>query len=131
MRIVAANTTHAPAGLKVTDLLGIYKGTITTWNQIPGNAGGSTATIHPFLPPSDSAINKALINDLTVANGGSFTLAPSVVTVEQNDPIPITRTIPTRSRRSHSDASTCGTPRAGTSRTRTPPSPAARPSAPA
>ena len=89
MRIVAANTTHAPAGLKVTDLLGIYKGTITTWNQIPGNAGGSTATIHPFLPPSDSAINKALINDLTVANGGSFTLAPSVVTVEQNDPVPI------------------------------------------
>ena len=71
VKIVASNTTNAPAGLTRAQLLGIYKGTYTAWNQIPGNAGGSAATIKPYIPPADSAINKALINELTIQNGGA------------------------------------------------------------
>jgi ABC-type phosphate transport system substrate-binding protein len=89
VKIVASNTTNAPAGLTRAQLLGIYKGTYTAWNQIPGNAGGSSATIHPFIPPADSAINKALVNELTIENGGPFTLAAGVQFVEQNDPVPL------------------------------------------
>ena len=45
---------NAPANLTTGDLIGIYNCTITKWNQIPGNAGGSTATIRAFLPQPDS-----------------------------------------------------------------------------
>jgi len=83
--------TNAPSGLSAQELLGIYTGTITTWNQLPGNSGGSTATIVPLLPPSGSAINKTFLADLKTANGGnSVTLSSSVKTVEQNDPSTIT-----------------------------------------
>lgn len=86
VEIAAANVTNAPNGLTINDLLNIYTGNYTTWNQIPGNSGGSTATIIPGLPPSTSAINSALLNALKAANGGvAPTLSASVVTVEQND----------------------------------------------
>ena len=91
VQIAADSTTNAPSGLSVADLLGIYKGTYTTWNQIPGNSGGSTATIVPELPPSTSAIYKTFLADLTTANGGTKpALSSSVITVEQNDPSAIT-----------------------------------------
>ena len=47
------STTNAPAGgLSVAELLGIYTGIYTTWNQLPGNSSGSTDTIIPVIPPS-------------------------------------------------------------------------------
>jgi hypothetical protein len=83
--------TNAPAGLSPADLLGIYTGTITKWNQIPGNGSGSTDTIIPLLPPTGSSINKTFIADLTTANGGNApVLSASVKSVEQNDPSAIT-----------------------------------------
>jgi hypothetical protein len=83
--------TNAPAGLSVADLLKIYTGVYTTWNQIPGNSGGSTDTIVPLIPPSGSSIYKTFIADLTTANGGTApSLSTSVKTVEQNDPTAIT-----------------------------------------
>jgi ABC-type phosphate transport system substrate-binding protein len=46
---------HIPAGgLTTADLTGIYNCTITKWNQIPGNSGGSTATIAAMLPQNGS-----------------------------------------------------------------------------
>jgi ABC-type phosphate transport system substrate-binding protein len=91
LEIAVANTTNAPANLTVSDLLGIYKGTITTWNQIPGNEAGSTETIVPLIPPSTSVINTTLLADLKAANGGTtVTLASNVAIVEQNDPAAIT-----------------------------------------
>ena len=92
VQIAAASTTHAPTGLSIAELLGIYKGTYTKWNQLPNNSGGSTATIIPELPPSTSSITKTFVADLKTANGGTApTLAnPNIVTVEQNDPTSIT-----------------------------------------
>lgn len=87
---VDSTSTNAPAGLSTTDLLGIYNGTYTKWNQIPGNSGGSSATIIPEIPPLTSSIYKTFIASLTAANKGTFTLGGDVVTVEQNDPTAIT-----------------------------------------
>ncbi len=88
---VDSASTNAPAGLNAADLLDIYTGADTKWNQLPGNSGGSTDTILPLIPPSSSSIYKTLIADLTAANGGTApTLSPSVKTVEQNDPTAIT-----------------------------------------
>ena len=83
--------TNAPAGLSAAELLGIYTGTYTTWNQLPGNSGGSSAAIIPLIPPSGSSIYKTFLADLKTANGNvTPTLSASVKTVEQNDPTAIT-----------------------------------------
>jgi hypothetical protein len=83
--------TNAPAGLSAAELLGIYTGTYTAWNQLPGNSGGSSAAILPLIPPSGSSIYKTFLADLKTANGNvTPTLAASVKTVEQNDPTAIT-----------------------------------------
>jgi ABC-type phosphate transport system substrate-binding protein len=92
VQIVADNTTNAPAGLSINDLVNIYDGTWTTWGQVTsGGASSSGDTIVPLLPPSGSSITKTFLADLTTAHPG-FTLAgPTVVkTVEQNDPTAIT-----------------------------------------
>jgi ABC-type phosphate transport system substrate-binding protein len=91
VQIAADNTTNAPAGLSAAELLDIYTGADTKWNQLPGNSGGSSATIIPLIPPSGSSIYKTFIADLTTANGNvAPTLSASVKTVEQNDPTAIT-----------------------------------------
>jgi ABC-type phosphate transport system substrate-binding protein len=91
VNIVADNTTNAPAGLSIAELLGIYTGVYTTWNALPDNGGGSTDTIVPLLPPSGSSVYKTFLADLKTANGNvTPTLSASVVTVEQNDPTSIT-----------------------------------------
>jgi ABC-type phosphate transport system substrate-binding protein len=91
VQIAANAVTNAPAGLSAADLLNIYTGGYTTWNQIPGNSAGSTATIIPLIPQSTSSIYKTLVADLKTANGGTApVLAADVQTVEQNDPTAIT-----------------------------------------
>jgi hypothetical protein len=91
VQFAAANGSHAPSGLSIAELLSIYTGTVTTWNQLPGNAGGSTNTIVPLIPPSSSSITKTFLADLKTANGNvAPTLSASVKTVEQNDPSAIT-----------------------------------------
>ncbi len=84
-------STDAPSGLSTAELLGIYTGAYTQWNQLPGNSGGSTNPIVALIPPSTSAIYKTFLADLTTANGGHTpAIAASVKTVEQNDPTAIT-----------------------------------------
>jgi ABC-type phosphate transport system substrate-binding protein len=91
LEIAVADVTNAPATLSTADLLGIYKGTYTHWNEIPGNSGGSTDAIIPLIPPSTSVINTTLLADLKAANGGTtVSLASNVAIVEQNDPAAIT-----------------------------------------
>lgn len=90
---VAADSaaTNAPSGLSAAELLGIYTGVYTKWNQLPGDSGGSSDAIIPEIPPSGSSIYKTFIADLKTANGGTTpTLAADVKTVEQNDPTAIT-----------------------------------------
>ena len=119
---VDSTTTDAPSGLSAAELLGIYTGTYTKWNQLPGNSGGSSDTIIPLIPPSGSSIYKTFIADLTTANGGTApTLASSVKTVEQNDPTAITGPTPPRpmpSCRSRRLDWPCGTPATSTTRPR-------------
>jgi PBP superfamily domain len=91
LQIAVDNTTNAPTGLSIAELLGIYTGTYTKWNQLPGNAGGSTDTIIPLRAPDSSVIWTTLLADLTTANGGvAPVLSASVKVVEQNDPTAIT-----------------------------------------
>jgi ABC-type phosphate transport system substrate-binding protein len=91
VQFVGSTATNAPAGLSTAEVLGIYNGTFTTWNQLPGNSGGSTDAIIPLIPPSGSSVNKTFLADLKTANGGTApTLAGTVKTVEQNDPSAIT-----------------------------------------
>ena len=88
---VNGSSTDAPSGLSAAELLNIYTGVDTKWNQLPGNSGGSGNTIVPLIPPTSSAIYKTFLADLTTANGGTTpTLSTSVKTVEQNDPSVIT-----------------------------------------
>lgn len=91
VEIAADNTTNAPSGLSIAELLGIYTGEYTKWSQLPDNSGGSSGTIIPLLPPSSSSIYKTFLADLKTANGGTApTLGSDVQTVEQNDPTAIT-----------------------------------------
>lgn len=92
VQIAADSTaTNAPSGLSAAELLGIYTGVYTKWNQLPGNSTGSSDTIIPEIPPSGSSIYKTFIAALKTANGGTTpTLAASVKTVEQNAPTAIT-----------------------------------------
>jgi ABC-type phosphate transport system substrate-binding protein len=91
VKIAAATTTNAPTGLSAAELVSIYSGAITKWNQLPGNSGGSADTIVPLIPPSGSSIQKTFVADLKTANGGTaVTLSSAVKTVEQNDPTAIT-----------------------------------------
>lgn len=87
----SAGTNVPSGGLSVQELVSIYTGAITKWNQLPGNAGGSSDTIIPEIPPSGSSVYKTFIAALTTANGGTApVLAADVKTVEQNDPTAIT-----------------------------------------
>jgi ABC-type phosphate transport system substrate-binding protein len=91
VQIAVNSTSDAPTGLSIGELLKIYTGVYTTWNQLPGNSGGSTNTIVPYIPPSSSSVTKTFLADLKTANGGTApTISASVKTVEQNDPSVIT-----------------------------------------
>jgi ABC-type phosphate transport system substrate-binding protein len=62
---------HAPANLLTTAVLtGIYNCTITKWNQIPGNSGGSTATISAFAPQNGSGTRAFFLGALGLTNPG-------------------------------------------------------------
>jgi ABC-type phosphate transport system substrate-binding protein len=89
--IATATTTNAPATLSAQELVGIYNGTYTHWNQLPGNPGGSTDAIIPLIPQPGAGVRNIFLNALKAANGGtSVTLAGGVRNVQQNDPTTIT-----------------------------------------
>src|SRR5262249_16151591 len=53
---------NAPANLTTADLIGIFNCTIRQWNQIPGNSGGSSATISAFIPQAISDTQSFFLN---------------------------------------------------------------------
>jgi ABC-type phosphate transport system substrate-binding protein len=62
---------HAPANLLTTAALtGIYNCSITHWNQIPGNTGGSTATIAAMLPQNGSGTRSFFLGALGLTAPG-------------------------------------------------------------
>ena len=81
---------HAPASITAAQMVKIYNGTYTTWNQIPGNEGGSTAAIKPMVPQSGSGTRSFFESELKAANGGvAVTYGPGVQFVQEHDPTPI------------------------------------------
>lgn len=89
--IATASTTNAPSALSAAELVGIYDGTYTKWNQLPGNSSGSSATIVPLIPQNGAGVRTVFLNALKAANNGTaVTLATDVRQVQQNDPTTIT-----------------------------------------
>jgi ABC-type phosphate transport system substrate-binding protein len=77
---------HAPASLSVQQVLDIYTGKVTNWNQI----GGTSGTIKPLIPNSGSGTRSFFVAQLTAANGGvAPTFASSVTSVQEHDPAPV------------------------------------------
>jgi ABC-type phosphate transport system substrate-binding protein len=63
---------NAPANLLTTTALtGIYNCSITKWNQIPGNSGGSSATIAAMLPQSTSGTRSFFLGAIGLTAPGS------------------------------------------------------------
>ena len=87
----------APASLSISDIVNIYKGTYKHWNEIPGNAGGSTAYIHPYVPQTGSGTRSFFLSELKAGNGGvDVTLAvadgsgyPGVSETQEHSPTDI------------------------------------------
>ena len=62
---------NAPTNLTTADLTGIYNCSITHWNQIPGNSGGSSATISVFLPQNGSGTRSFWLSAIGLTAPGS------------------------------------------------------------
>lgn len=62
---------HAPKNLTTADLTGIYNCSIRHWNQIPGNSGGSTATIQAMLPQNGSGTRSFYLSAIGLTAPGS------------------------------------------------------------
>ena len=62
---------NAPAALTDADLAAIYNCSITKWNQLPGNSGGSGATIAAMLPQNGSGMRKVFLTALGLTAPGS------------------------------------------------------------
>lgn len=85
-----ASAYNGPSALSSQDLVDIYTCAKTTWNQLPGNSGGSTSTIHPLIPQSGSGTRNFFLQQITVDTGGSasapITPGSCVRTVQEHDP---------------------------------------------
>ncbi|GAA3547221.1 PstS family phosphate ABC transporter substrate-binding protein [Nocardioides daeguensis] len=82
--VSASVASNAPATINKADLVKIYDGTYTNWNQIPGSA--TSGVIAPKIPQAGSGTRSFFEAQLKAANGGNaVTLAPSVVAVQEHD----------------------------------------------
>jgi len=95
LAVSGAVTSHAPASITAAQMVKIYDGTYKKWNEIPGNAAGSTAFIHPYIPQSGSGTRSFFEAELKAANGGvavnfagpqSGTTYPGVAIMQEHDP---------------------------------------------
>ncbi|MFS3129475.1 Ig-like domain repeat protein [Nocardioides sp. Bht2] len=82
LEMATAKTTNAPVNLTEQQILKIYTGEITNWNQVGGTAG----TIVPMIPQSGSGTRSFFESELKRINGGSAAnLASSVIEVQEHD----------------------------------------------
>ncbi|MFY0407770.1 PstS family phosphate ABC transporter substrate-binding protein [Solicola sp. PLA-1-18] len=83
-RTVASN---APSSLTGAQILAIYKGDATRWNQVGGT---SSATIKPLIPQAGSGTRSFFVAQLQALNGGTaVTLGSAVTEVQEHDDTPI------------------------------------------
>ncbi|WP_407344674.1 substrate-binding domain-containing protein [Pengzhenrongella phosphoraccumulans] len=80
---VSAQATNAPAAISLAQVVSIYSGAVTNWNQI----GGSAGVIVPMIPQAGSGTRSFFEAQLKAANGGTaVVLGSSVVAVQEHDP---------------------------------------------
>lgn len=74
---------HAPTNLTPAQIVGIYKGDITNWSQIPG---GTAGVIHPKTPQPGSGTRSFWDGQLTAMNNGvPVVYGASVQEVQEHD----------------------------------------------
>ncbi len=79
---VKATGSNAPAFVTPAQLVSIYKGETTNWNQV----GGGNGTIVPLIPQSGSGTRSFFTAQLQAANGGvAVVLGPNVVETQEHD----------------------------------------------
>ncbi|WP_175539577.1 substrate-binding domain-containing protein [Nocardioides exalbidus] len=82
LAMATATTSNAPATLTPAQIVGIYKGEITNWNQVGGTAG----VIKPLIPQPGSGTRSFFTGELQAMNGGvAVTLAGTVTPVQEHD----------------------------------------------
>jgi ABC-type phosphate transport system substrate-binding protein len=82
-----ASAYNGPSSLSAEELVSIYTCSVTKWNQLPGNSGGSSATIVPLIPQSGSGTRNFFLADLQAANSGTAVNPGLCVgTVQEHDP---------------------------------------------
>lgn len=81
--LAVATSTNAPATITPAQMVDIYKGNVTNWNQI----GGSSGTIVAYVPQSGSGTRKFFEAQLKAANGGvAVTYGTSIIqTAQEHD----------------------------------------------
>ncbi len=67
MAVSGTVKSHAPASLTGAQIVSIFKGDVTNWNQVGGKAG----TIKPFVPQAGSGTRSFFEAQLTNLNGGT------------------------------------------------------------
>lgn len=82
MAVSSSTPSNAPVSLTDQQILGIYEGTYTTWNQVGGT---STATIVPMVPQGGSGTRSFFLAQLKAIKGTDANLALSVTEVQEHD----------------------------------------------
>lgn len=78
---VDSTATNAPATLSIEQIVRIYKGEVTNWNQVGGKAG----PIKALIPQSGSGTLSFFTSQLTAANGGIPFTPVAASTQEHSD----------------------------------------------
>lgn len=73
---------NAPASLTPAQIVDIYEGDITNWNQLPG---GKAGVIAPKVPQGGSGTRDFFLAQLKAIKGSDVTLAGTVVEVQEHD----------------------------------------------
>lgn len=83
LALATAKVSNAPATISAADMVRIYSGAVTDWNQL----GGASGAIEPKIPQSGSGTRSFFVAQLQAANGGNpVTLAGTVKEVQEHDP---------------------------------------------
>lgn len=87
LALATAKTSNAPATISAADMVKIYNGTYTNWNQVPG---GTAGVIAPKIPQTGSGTRSFFTDQLKAANSGNaVVLAGTVQDVQEHDAGPI------------------------------------------